>query len=340
MVSTCLELAKRWDERLGCEVDVLAEMGRLTARIIGRTIFGDDTTAAEAEQVVSGFARYQRSIEQLDYGTTSGVPALQALSRFLGAGVDTAAARDVHQVIDRIIGRHRTKRVSSDGANLLNQFLSETSSKEALVCPMSSAAVRNEAIVMFMAGHETTANTLAWVFYVIAAAPQFGAMLREELQRVLGHRLPSYEDVERLPLTRAIIEETLRLYPPVPLLSRQARGPDKLGKLDIRSGDIMLVVPWLLHRHELYWDGPNAFRPERFLPGAPRPDRYCYLPFSGGHRVCLGQRFGLTETILCLAILAQRFKWTLRSEHRVEVECRLTLRPAGGLPMRIDLVQP
>lgn len=137
----------------------------------------------------------------------------------------------------------------------------------------------------------------------------------------------------RLPYTRAVFEEALRLYPPVPLLSRQARHGDRIRRKQIHPGTILLVVPWLLHRHRKYWSQPDHFLPERFLPGQPRPDRYVYVPFSAGARVCLGLRFGLTEGILCLATLAQRFEARLQPGHRVAIECRLTLRPQRGLPM-------
>ena len=334
MVQTAQELAGTWEKKQGLRTDVLSDMAQLTARIIGRTIFGDDTPPAEAEQVVQGFSRYQASIEQLDLASTLGLPAMRLLDRLFGGGINREAAREVQEVIDRIIARQR--QAPDDSTSLLALFMA--AAEEAATgsgCPITDEALRNEAIVMFMAGHETTANTLAWAWYILASAPAHAALLHQEIDTVLGDRLPRYEDVARLPVTRAIIEETLRLYPPVPLMSRQARHADRFGKLDVQAGDIMLVVPWLLHRHDLYWEAPNAFRPERFLPGAKRPDRFVYLPFSVGHRVCLGQRFGLTEAVLCLAILAQRFELVLEPGHRVEVSCRLTLRPDGGLPMMI-----
>ncbi len=342
MIDTSLEMAERWTHLDGSEIDVLSEMGQLTARIIGRTIFGDDTTLGEAEAVVSGFAAYQRSIEQLDLSSTLGLPLLRLVPKIFQRGYDVAAAQQVQSVIDRIIARHRAGQSTGRGTpNLIQMFLDAENVRDTHgSCPVSNTALRNEAIVMFMAGHETTANTLAWAWYIMSALPSVANALHRELDQVLAGRTPRYEDVARLPVTRAIIEETLRLYPPVPLLSRQARGPDKLGKLNVNAGDIMLVVPWILHRHDKYWDAPNKFHLERFLPGAPRPDRFTYLPFSVGHRVCLGQRFGLTETILCLAILAQKFELSLRPNHDVNVSCRLTLRPEGGLPMRIRMRSP
>lgn len=335
MVDTSLEMAERWTALEGETIDVLEEMAHLTARIIGRTIFGDDTPEHEARQVVSGFSEYIRSIEQMDLGSTLGMPSLSYLTNPFGARKGTKAAETIHEVIDRIIARHHASgEEGQKRTNMLAHFLAPRG--DAGGCPFSDIAARNEAIVMFMAGHETTANTLTWAWYLLSACPGHRARLHEELDRVLGRRAPTPEDVAELPYTRAIIEETLRLYPPVPVLSRQARGPDKIGNAVVGKGDIILVVPWLLHRHNKHWEAPNAFRPERFLPGAKRPDRFIYVPFSVGHRVCLGQRFGLTEAILCLAILAQRFDLHLDEGRRVEVSCRLTLRPEGGLPMRVQ----
>ena len=335
MIETAEELVGRWRGRDGERIDVLAEMGQLTARIIGRTVFGDDTSQDEAAQVVAGFTQYQASIEQLDLAASLGLPFLKLMPG-LSRPVDMSAAHKVHEVIDRIIARHGARAAKAEAVPTLLSLFLDAETGEAAHCPLSAEAARNEAIVMFMAGHETTANTLAWALYLITAAPRCGALLREEADRVFGSGRPTIDDVPRLTYTRAVIEETLRLYPPVPVLSRQARQDDQVGTCRIRAGDIILVVPWLLHRHDLFWDSPNAFRPERFMAPDRRPDRFLYIPFSVGPRVCLGQRFGLVESILCLAIIAQRFELQLEQDQRVDVSGRLTLRPRGGLPMSIQ----
>lgn len=338
MIDTTQDLVRRWAAQDREMVDVVPEMAQLTARIIGRTIFGDDTTRDEAAQVVAGFSRYQASVEQVDLANSLGLPFLRLLPG-LSRAADMVAARQVHEVIDRIIERQRG-RMRTDGQRptLLSLFLE--AGRGSSSCPLSDSAARNEAIVMFMAGHETTANTIAWALYLIAAAPHYGAMLREEVDRVIGDETPNLDHVDALAVTRAVVEETLRLYPPVPILGRQARGSDRIGDYDVKGGDIVLVVPWLLHRHDLYWEMPNAFRPERFLTPAKGPDRFVYIPFSAGPRVCLGQRFGLTESILCLALIARNFELDLAPGQEVTVTGRLTLRPSGGLPMRIRSRRP
>lgn len=342
MAESARELAERWASLPeGGRVDMLGEMARLTARIIGRTVFGDDTSEDEAAQVVQGFSEYQRSIEQLGFADSFGLPWLRWFRNPIRHVRSQRSIRKVHAVIDRIIERHH-RRPPGSRSTLLSLLLNGETGKPgpARRCPMGATAARNEAIVMFMAGHETTANSLAWTWYLLDHSPRAAAKLHEELDRVLGGRPPSFEDVADLPYTRAVFEEAMRLYPPVPLLSRQARAADRIRDKAIRRDTIVLAIPWLLHRHEAYWDKPDSFIPERFLPDRPRPDKFIYMPFSVGRRVCLGMRFGLTEGVLCLATLAQRFQARLQPGHEVAIECRLTLRPQGGLPMIVEARRP
>lgn len=337
MVASARELADQWAAMpAGVETDMLNEMARLTARIIGRTIFGDDIAETEAAQVVQGFSAYQKRAEQMDLADSLGLPFLRWFGNPWRRMQIRRSAGEVQAVIDRIIARYR-EQPAGDRPTLLSLLLDPATGnpQDADGCPMTATAARNEAIVMFMAGHETTANTLAWTWYLLDHDPRVFAKLHAELDSVLGDRPPEYADVEKLVYTRAVFEEALRLYPPVPLLSRQARAADQLHDIRIQQDSIVLVIPWLLHRHEQYWEHPDSFMPERFLPDRKRPDKFVYLPFSVGRRVCLGLRFGLTEGILCLATLAQRFRPRLAADHKVEIECRLTLRPKGGLPMRL-----
>jgi len=199
---------------------------------------------------------------------------------------------------------------------------------------MDRRAFRNEAIVLFMAGHETTANTMAWALFLLSQDTASADRLAAEVAPLDG-RAPTLTDLPDLPFTRAVIEETLRLYPPVPLLSSEAAGPDRIGSRTVRKGTIVLVCPWLLHRRPALWDQPDAFVPDRFMPGAPRPPRYAYIPFSIGPRICTGQHLALAEAVICLATLAGSFRLTLEPGTQVMPVARLTLRPAESLPMRI-----
>ncbi|MGB0571062.1 MAG: cytochrome P450 [Alphaproteobacteria bacterium] len=328
MVACAEETAKSWRELAdGTTIDALSEMAVLTARIIGRTVFGDGISQAEAMRIVRGFSDYQAVIEQMDLLATLGGPAWLQLRPGRRA---RNAADEVQSMVDLILSR-----AGADGENmrLAAMLLSNAECLE----DDPVAAVRNEAMVLFMAGHETTANALAWAWYLIAMRPDVEARLHQEVDTVLACRSATLEDFPRLPYARAIIEETLRLYPPVPILSREAKSADTLRGRSVRKGDIIIVAPWLVHRHKAYWRDPDAFIPERFLPESrENPPKFAYIPFSGGPRVCLGARFGLVEAVLILATLAKNFRLISAQDHHVEIECRLTLRPKGGLPMRLE----
>ncbi len=337
MVNSADELVRQWQGMSGDRpVDMLNEMARLTARIIGRSIFGDNTSDEEAIEVVRGFTDYQHHVEQLDLADSLGLPLLRILRNPLRTLKTRYSAERVHKVIDEIIARSSREQASGK-FSLISMFLTGHTGGVGKdhACPLSLDAARNESIVMFMAGHETTANALAWTWYLLDKFPAAMQRMQQEIDEVLQGRQPSLEDIDKLHFTRAVFEEALRLYPPVPLLSRQARHASRIHGLSVEADAIVLVVPWLLHRNPNLWDEPDAFKPERFLPGAKRPDKFAYIPFSVGHRVCLGKRFGLVEGITCLALIAQSFTPKLAENHQVDIECRLTLRPKDGLPKKL-----
>ncbi|HEU0149497.1 MAG TPA: cytochrome P450 [Bradyrhizobium sp.] len=180
----------------------------------------------------------------------------------------------------------------------------------------SDELLADEVATMILAGHETTATALFWALYLLALDPESQERLAREAQQAEGSA-----DMERLPFTRAVVDETLRLYPPAFLIARAASGPDELADHPVRKGDVVLIAPWLLHRHEKLWQAPNAFLPERFMPGAPPPDRFAYLPFGAGARVCIGAHFALVEATLALARLIAAFK--------IELVDKLPVLPVG-----------
>lgn len=330
MVDTIVEMRDRWAAAPdGTEVDALSEMAQLTAEIICRTIFGRQLGGEHAREVVEGFSDYQRLVGQTDALSLLGLP--DWLPRIRKPGLRKATAR-IHGVLEAIIAGYRARGDQGDASvigHLLDAIDEETGK------PLDDEALRNEAAVIFMAGHETTANTLAWAWFLVSQVPEVEARLQAELDEALGGRAPTLADVPRLPYTRAIIEETLRLYPPVPILAREALEDESIrNKLPIPKGSIVMVVPWLLHRHKLLWEKPDHFWPERFLPGGAIPkSKFAYIPFSIGPRICAGLSFGLTESVLSLATLAQDFSLSLKPGHIVEPVCRLTLRPGDALPM-------
>lgn len=330
MVKTTEECVGRWSSLAGgSPIPVLTEMAKLTAEIICRTLFGNHLGAAQAAQVVEGFSAYQAAVEQMDITGFLGLPDWLPNRSWKRVIKSTEA---VHEVIDKVIADGLEK---GDGPTLLAHMLKLRDEKN-LGSGLTPEQIRNELIVLFMAGHETTANTLAWAWYLVSQCPDVERRLHAEVDQVLGDRSARFEDFSKLTYTLAVIEEALRLYPPVPILSREAKGKDVIRGRQVPAGSIMLVVPWLLHRHKDFWDKPDHFIPERFLPNAPvKPNKFAYIPFSCGPRVCLGKFFGTVEATLCLAILARHFRLAVPEGHTVGHECRLTLRPSDNLPMLI-----
>lgn len=300
------------------EVDALEEMAEMTAEIICRTLFGRRLGGDAARQVVRAFTAYQAKVGQTAVAAMLRLP--EWLCRIQAPGI-RAEVRRIHAVLDGLIAA-----VLDGDEPCLVRAMAERGA-------MDRTALRNETATLFMAGHETTANTLAWCWYLLSQDGGAATRLAEEARGVLGGRIAGFADVEKLPFTRAVIEESLRLYPPVPVLAREAMEPAVIGENWVEPGSLVLVIPWLLHRNPTLWDGPDEFRPERFL--GPPPARYSYVPFSLGPRVCTGQQFGLTESIIGLASLAQDFALTLRPGHAVMPVSRLTLRPGEHLPMRV-----
>jgi cytochrome P450 len=332
MVEAASETAERWAQMPeGAPIDALREMATLTAEIICRTIFGPKLGSEHAGEIVAAFSAYQREVGQIDLPYMLGLP--DWVPRFQMPSVHRAAKR-IDRVLDDII-RRCEERVAG-GDNSMIRMLLEASDPET-GGKLDREALRNEAAVIFMAGHETTANSLAWTWYLLSQAPEVEARLHAELHAVLGGRRPDLDDLPQLVYTRAVFEEAIRLYPPVPLLGRQALREERIRNRIIAAGSLLVVIPWLLHRHRQLWDEPDAFIPERFLPeNAAQRQRYSYIPFSVGPRVCAGQAFGLSEAILCLATLAQRARLRLAHGAVVEPICRLTLRPGDGLPMHVE----
>jgi cytochrome P450 len=201
---------------------------------------------------------------------------------------------------------------------------------------MNEAQLRDEVATLFAAGHETTANALSWAWALLSQHPSVARTLRAELARVLGGRSPTADDWAALPYTRAVVQETLRLFPPAWMMGRLALEDDSLGGFHIPARSMVFVSPWATHRVPSLWPNPEGFDPERFMTdaGASAETRapYAYFPFGGGPRVCIGNHFALLESVLVLATLAQRFRVDLQPGYRIDPEPMVTLRPRGGLP--------
>ncbi|MEM6483288.1 MAG: cytochrome P450, partial [Pseudomonadota bacterium] len=294
-----LEVVHEWRQNLqalgeNAKIDMLSEMAELTAEVIARTVFGRRLGREYTAEIVKGFAEYQEHVDQLDY--LSLIKAPDWIPRYQSRSAKRALRR-VHRVIDLVVQEFAEGR-GDENAVIADLFKAKDPAGKAL----TREAIRNEAIVIFMAGHETTANTLAWAWFLLSQCPRVREKFHKELD---AQGLPeTIEDVQKLIFTRALAEETLRMYPPVPILGRQALDNATVGGKKIKRGSVVVVCPYMLHRNPKVFSRPDRFIPERFDERlAPRPQKYSYVPFAIGPRICPGLVFGLTEVVVALSIL-------------------------------------
>lgn len=326
MEQITLAFADGWAARPeGEEFELTAAMAELTAEIISQTVFGRNLGSEAARRVIEGFTSYQKSIDSFNIGYflgwDEGWPILHGPKK-------RRAVKMVHSVVEDVITSHLEG--EGDAGSMIDLLLKRRARNPEL--GLDVAALRNEAATIFMAGHETTATTLTWAFYCLAHAPWAEAKILDELERVCPGRTPTIDDIDQLDWCRAVVSETLRLYPPVPLLPRQSHEADEIGGIKVEKGGFVMIAPWLMHRNYDLWEKPHHFMPERFEGGV-KVNPFAYFPFAVGPRICPGMNFGQSEAILCLAILVQKFRVRPRAGYRAEPAGRLTLRPAGGLPV-------
>jgi len=233
----------------------------------------------------------------------------------------------------RMIAEQRAS--TSEHSDLLSLLLQARDADEGT--GMTDRQLRDEVLTLLFGGHETTALTLTWAWYLLAQHPRAEARLHAELATVLGDHAPSAADVGRLHFTNAVIAETLRLYPPLWAFSREATENTTIGGYPVRKGAIAIVCPWTMHRHPRYYADPNAFEPERWIDGlAQRLPRFAYFPFGGGPRQCIGNSFALLEAALVLATIAQRWRLALVPGQTIRPVPTGTLRPHRGVSMQLQ----
>ncbi|MCA6096529.1 cytochrome P450 [Streptomyces sp. SCA3-4] len=326
MVDCAEALAGRW--RTGQRIDVRREMARLTQRIVVRTLFGNDLQG-RGSLLANAMAVVQRETGA----------ELRGINLFLPSWVRTPSRRRLLAavgVIDAEVGRliraRQTGPADEERDDLLSRLLAARDDQGR---SLSAREVRDEAVTLWAAGHETTSTALTWTWYLLSASPSARAGLTEELDRVLGGRTPVYEDYERLPWTQQIIKEAMRLYPPAWLIPAVAGEGATLAGRPLEQGTIVWCSQWSTHRDARWFRDPAAFRPERWAADAPDPvPDHAWFPFGGGQRTCLGARFALVEAALVLATLAQRFHVDVDGGE-VKPEVGLLLQPA--VPLRATL---
>ncbi|HWF00560.1 MAG TPA: cytochrome P450 [Caulobacteraceae bacterium] len=330
LAATVGSFIDRWGARPdGAPVDMAAEMIALTMEVISRTVFS--TESAEMAALV----RHTVDVAFAQAGTANLldlVPVLKDLRMRARARRVAAASAPLDAAIERLLA---AREAAPGPADLITRLLAARDLEDG--GRLTAKEIRDEIVTIYVAGHETTASTLTWAFYLLAQRPAVAERLHGELDEVLGGRSPAPEDLARLVFTRRVVDESLRLYPAAPGIStRQALADDEICGVRVKAGTQVNILPWVVHRHRKLWDDPEMFDPDRFSPerSAGRP-RFAYVPFGAGPRVCIGQVLALNESVLALAGLAQRWTPELAPDARVVLHANVTLRPKFGLSMRL-----
>ena len=323
MIEQASVATERW--RPGVPVDVHAETVRITLASAGRTLLGtevDDRDVAIVEHALADLLSAYK-LAFLPFGWR-----LQALpvgpARRLHRGRDA-----LHGLVDRVVAQRRAS--GSDAGDLLSALVHGDGSEQ-----LSDAEIRDHAVTLLLAGHETTANALAFALHLLAGAPDVEKRVHAELDDVLGGAdRPRPEHAEQLPYCRAVIAETLRLYPPAWLMGREAITDHPVNGGMVGAGELALLSQWVTHRDARWWPDPERFLPDRWLDGGARDrPRWAYFPFGAGLRRCIGEGFAWTEGVLALATIAQRWRLLRMPERPVRLDPLITLRARDGVWMR------
>lgn len=327
----------RIDSAAGRAANLFDEMVTATFEVISDVTLsgGQGIDRAAVHRGIDAYISQTAKVSLLDIlGAPSWVPRLHRL-------VSSAAMRDMKRLADRAIEDRRARGGAPEVPDLLDLLLDGEDPKTGR--RMTTGELRDNLMTFIVAGHETTALTLAWSLYLLAFDPTQQARARAEAQAVLGARTATAADVEKLPFVRQVIDEALRLYPPAAMVSRTARVADTLLGREVRPGDTVMLPFYALHRNYLLWDDPHAFRPDRFAAGASGRDaidRFAYLPFGDGPRICIGASFAIQEAVIILATLIARFRFGLVPGKEPKPVLILTLRPEGGVWLTVDRAGP
>jgi cytochrome P450 len=309
----------------GSVVDVDAAMMHAALEVVGHALFGTDLSADAARLASATLAALDVVVARARVPITPPAwvptPANRTLQR---------SVRELDGAVSRMLAERRRNpaEVPADMLDLL--MAARDDSGAGLTVP----EIRDQVVTFIVAGHETVASALTWAWSLLAQHPDVQRDLQEESDGVLGGRPATFADYGRLPLARAVLDEALRLYPPAWLITRKSLGADELGGHDIPPSALLILSPWLLHRHPDVWPRPEAFRPDRFLSG--EADRTAFIPFGAGPRQCIGRDFAYVEGTLMLATVAGRYALAYPDgAGPPRAEPLVTVRPVGGLPLRV-----
>ena len=330
MGEVCARRVEGWRLNHGARVlNIDSEMSGLTFDILSATLFSDslEGDAAGFEKALNQYLDVGARIDPLD------VMAAPAWIPRLGRAASVGSAKFFEKRVSSLVTRRRALIESGAEApdDLLSALLLARDEEDGAA--LSDREVAANILTFILAGHETTARTLGWALHLISRSPEAAAHLRAEAD---AFDLTDPKWADALPWTRAVIEESMRLFPPAPTLARRALAPDVIGGQAIEAGTSVAISPWVLHRHEALWDEPDAFRPERFLPANRKKiDRYAYIPFSAGPRVCIGAAFAMQEAMIALATLLRAADVEAISRDEPRPIHQITLRSQRPIHLRL-----
>ncbi len=315
----------------GSTVDVARDMTTLTYDILAETLFSGEIAAPPGtfERQIDRLFETMGRVDPLDLlrapdwlPRITRIRGRKTMAYFRGIVADTIAMRE-----------ERLKRDPDSAPQDFLTLLLKAEGPDGL----TRGEIEDNIITFIGAGHETTARALGWTVYCLAQSPWERDKIEAEIDEVLAREPDPVKWLDAMPFTRAAFEEAMRLYPPAPSINRQPIEEDRYGDLVLREGATVLVMPWTVHRHRRLWDRPDAFMPSRFHPGnRDRIDRFQYLPFGAGPRICIGASFAMQEAVIALAVLLSRFRFDTVAETNPWPVQKLTTQPEGGLPMKVS----
>src|SRR5580698_1350463 len=321
MVECTARTRQEWSN--GAQLDMSREMMRLTLSVVAKTLFSADVTS-EADNIGAALTEVMVlfDIVMMPFSEWIEKLRLPSFRRF-------EKARDfLDQTIYGIITERRASK--EDKGDLLSMLL--LAQDEDGITGMSDRQIRDEALTLFLAGHETTANALMWAWYLLSRNPAAAAKFYDEVDRVLAGRLPTFNDLSDLKYTEGVFAEAMRLYPPAWVVGRRAITEYTIGQYTVPPRSILLMSPYVVHRDPRWFPSPDQFKPERWMEPDDRP-KFSYFPFGGGMRVCIGERFAWMEGVLLLATVAQKWRFKLVPGHPVATSALITLRAKHGMKM-------
>jgi cytochrome P450 len=312
----------------GEEIDIAKEMTQLAFKIVSKSLFGEEPEEDKLELIEKIVSDGQQFV--VDQVRKPMLKPLFLLSGKYNENKKMKATGDA-LIMEIISARQQSKEEHNDLLDMLIQTKYEDGSG------MSDQQLLEEAIILYVAGHETSANAMSWMWYLLAQHPEIEQKVLQSINTSLGSDDPSFEKLRDMGYCLQVVEETMRLYPPAWVVDREPLGDDEFEGIQIKKGTDVLCFIYGVHRSKRYWDDPDKFDPERFTPENKKKHKpFSYMPFGGGPRLCIGNNFALMEMQFVLAMMIKRYKFTLVEDQEIDINPLITLRPRYGIKMKVS----